>query len=264
MSDSDARVDVGAGFAAAEVHAHTLASDGMVTAPDLVRAAAKAGLAVVCVTDHDTIADLAEAVDVGEELGVDVVRGQEVTCDFPPGTHIVALFIDEQVRMHMSVADTVEAIHDQGGLAIVAHPFMPTYFASMSQRRLDSLLETHAVDGIEIRHTAPVLPGAWKRLDEYYAARRDVLGAALGAGDSHFGSADIGRVVTVFPGGGAEGLRRAIRDRTTSPRRGISPVPPGWRARLGQQQRSMIWLSHQRRTGRVGRGVGPSRSRTEP
>jgi hypothetical protein len=250
--------DLPRGLSVAEVHAHTRASDGMVTPVDLVRAAAGAGLQVVCVTDHDVIPDLAEATDVGASLGVDVVRGQEVTCVFPPGTHLVGLFLQRQIRMHMSAEDTVDAIHDQGGLAIVAHPFMPTYFASMTQRRLDSLLESRTVDGIELRHTAPVLPGTWKRLDEYYAAHRDRIGAAVGAGDSHFGAADIGRVVTVFEGQGAAGLRASLEERTTSPRTGKQPASPGWRARLAQQQRSMIWLSHQRRTGRVGQGVGPS------
>jgi PHP domain len=253
------RVTLPDGLSAAEVHAHTRASDGMVTPVELVRAAASAGLRVVCVTDHDTIPDLAEAITVGAELGVDVVRGEEVTCVFPPGTHIVGLFLDKQIRMHMSAEDTVDAIHDQGGLAIVAHPFMPTYFASISQRRLQTLLESRSVDGIELRHTAPVLPGTWKRLDEYYAAHRERLGAALGAGDSHFGAADIGRVVTVFEGSGAAGLRVSLERRTTSPRAGIRPLPPGLRARLAQQQRAMVWLAHQRRTGRVGQGVGPSR-----
>lgn len=261
MPDGAARrIALAPGLSAAEVHAHTLASDGMVTAPDLVRAAAAIGLGVVCVTDHDTVTDLAEAIDVGAELGVDVVRGEEVTCNFPPGTHIVALFIEKQIRMHMSVEDTVDAIHDQGGLAVVAHPFMPTYFASMSPRRLDALLETRRVDGIELRHTAPVLPGTWKRLDLYYAGHREQLGAAIGAGDSHYGVNDIGRVVTVFEGAGAAGLRAALEARTTSPMAGIRPEPPGWRARLGQQQRSMLWLPQQRRTGRVGRGAGPARA----
>ena len=247
------------GMSAAEVHAHTRYSDGMVTAPELVRAAAAAGLSAVCITDHDTIGDLGEAVDVGAELDVDVVRGEEVTCVFPPGTHIVALFIEQPVRMHMSVEDTVDAIHDQGGLALIAHPFMPTYFASMSQRRIDALLGSRRVDGIELRHTAPVLPGSWKRLDDYYARHRDQLGAAVGAGDSHFGAHDIGRVVTVFEGRGAGALRAALEARATSPGRGPDPAPPSLRMRLGQQQRSMIWLSHQRRTGRVGGGVGPAR-----
>jgi hypothetical protein len=259
LPDRAQRVTLPDGLSAAEVHAHTRASDGMVTPVELVRAAAAAGLQVVCVTDHDTIPDLAEALDAGAALGVEVVRGEEVTCVFPPGTHIVGLFIDMQIRMHMSVEDTVDAIRDQGGLAIVAHPFMPTYFASMSQRRLERLLDTRTVDGIELRHTAPVLPGTWKRLDEYYAAHRGPLGAALGAGDSHFGAADIGRVVTVFEGAGAAGLRSSLERRTTSPLNGIRPYPPGLRARLAQQQRSMIWLSHQRRTGRVGQGVGSTR-----
>ncbi len=256
--------DLPEGLSAAEVHAHTRASDGMVTAAELVRAAAGAGLRVGCVTDHDVVPDLAEAIDVGAALGIDVVRGEEVTCVFPPGTHIVGLFIDKQIRMHMSAEDTVDAVHDQGGLAIVAHPFMPTYFASMSQRRLDTLLETRTVDGIELRHTAPVMPGTWKRLDEYYAAHREQLGAAVGAGDSHFGAADVGRMVTVFEGTGAAGLRASLEARTTSPRTGIRPSPPGLRARLAQQQRSMIWLSHQRRTGGVGTGVGPSRAERAP
>ena len=246
------------GLGAAEVHSHTRASDGVVTAEELVRAAAAAGLSVLCITDHDTISDLRAATELGATLGVDVVRGQEVTARFPPGVHIVGLFLDEPVRMHMSVEDTVDAIHDQGGLAIVAHPFMPTWFASMTQGRLRQLLESHTVDGIEVRHTAPVPPWAWKQMDEFYSEHRERVGAAVGAGDSHFGAHDLGRIVTVFPGRTAADLRRAIEQRTVSPLVGYHrPEPPPMRLRLAQQQRSMVWLPAERRAGRVGGGVGP-------
>ncbi|MBV8194521.1 MAG: PHP domain-containing protein [Candidatus Dormibacteraeota bacterium] len=249
------------GLGAAEVHAHTLASDGMVSAADLVRAAAGIGLHVICITDHDTIADLGEARDAGAAVGVEVVTGEEVTCRFPPGVHIVGLFLERQVRMHMSIEDTVDAIHDQGGLAVVAHPFMPTWFASMTPRRLRQLLETRRVDGIEVRHTAPVPPWAWKQMDELYARDRERLGAALGAGDSHFGAHDLGRVVTLFPGSTAPDLRSAIESHTASPLTGFAaPSPPPLRMRLAQQQRSMIWLAAERRAGRVGGGVGPMAS----
>ena len=73
------------------------------------------------------------------------------------------------------------------------------------------------MDGIELRHTAPVLPRTWGLLDTFYAEHRERLGAALGAGDSHFGAHDLGRVLTVFPGESAADLRRAIEGRTTSP-----------------------------------------------
>ena len=249
-----------AGLSAAEVHAHTLSSDGMVTALDLVRAAAAIGMSVVCITDHDTIPELDAAVEAGQEIGVDVVAGEEVTTRFPPGIHIVGLFLEHQVRMHMSVEDTVDAIHDQGGLAILAHPFMPTWFASITPGRARLLLERRRVDGIELRHTAPMLPGAWSTLDHFVAENHEQVGASLGAGDSHFGSHDLGRALTVFPGRSSSDLRRAIRDRTTSPLTGaLHPDPPPLRMRLGQQFRSMVWLSNERRAGRVGGGMGPRR-----
>src|SRR6202142_4504793 len=188
------------GLGVAEVHAHTLASDGMVSAEELVRAAAVIGLQVLCITDHDTISDLGPAIELGASLGVEVVRGEEVTASFPPGIHIVGLFLERQIRMHMSVEDTVDAIHDAGGLAVIAHPFMPTWFASMIPGKARDLLESHRADGIELRHTAPMLPRTWGRLDTSYAENRDRLGAAPGAGNSHFGERDLGRVLTVFPG----------------------------------------------------------------
>ena len=113
--------------------------------------------------------------------------------------------------MHMSVEDTVDAIHDAGGLAVIAHPFMPTWFASMTPSRARSLLESRRVDGIELRHTAPVLPRTWGLLDTFYAEHRDRLGAALGAGDSHFGAHDLGPRADRVPGKERRGP--AARDR---------------------------------------------------
>jgi len=136
------------------------------------------------ITEADTISGLGAAMEAGAELGVDVVRGEEVTASFPPGIHIVGLFLDRQIRMHMSVEDTVDAIHDAGGLAVIAHPFMPTWFASMTPGKARALLESRRVDGIELRHTAPVLPRTWGLLDTFYAEHRERLGAALGAGDN--------------------------------------------------------------------------------
>ncbi|MFN2452554.1 MAG: PHP domain-containing protein [Candidatus Dormibacteria bacterium] len=252
------------GLGAAEVHAHTTASDGMVSPRELVAAAAAVGLAVLCITDHDTMNGVAAAVDAGHRLGVDVVGGQEITCAFPANTHVIGLFHDRPVRMGMSLEDTVDAVHDHGGLAILAHPFMPTFFASAGPRRIRRLLEHRRVDGVELRHRAPMGPWGWDRLDAFYAGHREALGAALGAGDSHFGSHDLGRLVTVFPGRSGADLRRAIESCATSPLAGPRPSPPTMALRLRQQQRSLVWLSQERRAGRVGGGAGPLRARVVP
>src|SRR5437660_1228330 len=103
----DHRVRLAAGLSAAEVHAHTTASDGMVAPEELVAAAAAAGIAVLCVTDHDTMASTARAVEAGAEVGVEVVPGEEVTTSAPASVHVVGLFLERPVRMGMSVEDTV-------------------------------------------------------------------------------------------------------------------------------------------------------------
>lgn len=245
------------GLGAAEVHAHTLASDGVVTPEELVAAAADVGINVLAITDHDTTASWERAIAAGVGLGVEVIAGEEVTTRAPAGVHVVGLFLSEPVRMGMTIEDTVDAIHDQGGLAILAHPFMPTFFASIQQGRARRLLETHTVDGIELRHTAPIHGGAVRRLDRFYAAHRERLGAALGAGDSHFGRFDLGRMITTFPGRTAADLRAAIENRTTSPLRGVEPAGPPLSLRIAQQRRSLLWLPNQRRIGAVGGGRGP-------
>ncbi len=64
-----------------DLHTHSSISDGTDTPAELVAQAARAGLEVVALTDHDTHRGLDEAVAEGERLGVDVVRGLELSCE---------------------------------------------------------------------------------------------------------------------------------------------------------------------------------------
>ena len=57
-------------------------------------------------------------------------------------------FLEKPVKRGMSLEDTVDAIHDQGGLVIIPHPFMPVYFGSIQPYMLRRLIEHHPVDGI--------------------------------------------------------------------------------------------------------------------
>ncbi len=242
------------GHSAADPHAHTTASDGMVSPRGLVQAAAEAGLSVVAITDHDTWAGCPEAQDAGQEFGVDVVAGEEVTTQAPANVHVVGLFLSGPVRMGMPLQDTILAIHDLGGLAVLAHPWMPTYFASITPGALRRLIDRERVDGIEVRHTCPTTPARVRDLDRFYGEHRERLGAAIGSSDSHFGAHDLARTVTVFPGRTAAELRRAIEQSLTSPlERYRRPAGPGLSLRLRQQARSLGWLSWQRWRGRIGR-----------
>src|ERR1700758_3730718 len=199
----------------ADPHCHTLSSDGMVTPSQLVEAAKSAKLDLIAVTDHDTMDSVKEAQARGEEAGVIVVAGQEVTTRPPAQTHILGWFLEKPIRRGMSIEDTVDAIHAQGGLAIVPHPFMPVYFGSIQPGMLSRLLERHQVDGIEMVATVPIGKLRRRQLENFYAANRDRLGAAIGASDCHFGIHDIAQAVTEYEGD----FKTAVRHRKTTPRR---------------------------------------------
>ena len=61
-----------------DLHVHTTASDGTCTPVEVVELAARKGIPVLAVTDHDSVSGVAEAMAAGEQLGVEVV------CPYPP------------------------------------------------------------------------------------------------------------------------------------------------------------------------------------
>jgi 3',5'-nucleoside bisphosphate phosphatase len=63
-----------------DLHTHSSVSDGTDTPEELVRKAAAAGLDVVALTDHDTFNGLNAAVAEGQRIGVQVLRGMELSC----------------------------------------------------------------------------------------------------------------------------------------------------------------------------------------
>src|ERR1700694_1609471 len=170
----------------ADPHCHTTASDGMVTPQELVDAAVDAHVDLIAVTDHDTMASVKKVQQRGAEAGLTVVAGQEITTKWPAQTHVMGWFLEQPVKRGMSLEDSVAAIHDQGGLVIIPHPFMPVYFGSIQPGMLRRLLERHRVDGIEMLSTVPIGATRRKLLHEFFEANRERLGAQIGASDCHF------------------------------------------------------------------------------
>jgi len=78
-----------------DLHTHTTASDGLMAPRDSVALAASLGLAGLAITDHDTVAGVAEAVETGAALGVDVIPGVEISTKFEDeDVHMLGLWID--------------------------------------------------------------------------------------------------------------------------------------------------------------------------
>jgi predicted metal-dependent phosphoesterase TrpH len=81
---------------AVDLHSHTTASDGTLSPRELVRAAARRGVRVLAVTDHDSTEGLAEAIaEAATFRPLEIVPGIEINCDVDGGEiHVLGYYID--------------------------------------------------------------------------------------------------------------------------------------------------------------------------
>src|SRR5262245_43295863 len=129
----------------ADLHVHSLWSDGMQPPEAIVRAAA-GRVDVLALTDHDAIQGARIARDYAHdhpELGVDVIVGEEVST---LNGHVLALYIEERIPPRLSAERTVELIHEQDGLAVAAHPFHPIRYRAAGRPALAALIPDLPLD----------------------------------------------------------------------------------------------------------------------
>ncbi len=186
---------------------HTRHSDGWPSPAELVdHVASNTELDVIAVTDHDTIEGALRAVDrASRHPRLEVVVGEEVTSR---EGHILALFIEKRVKPGMSAAATVHAIHEQGGLAVAAHPFWRTQRMVRSGRvhGVGWLAADLDFDAIEVENATP---GFYVFNQMAHRMNLGLGGAELGSSDAHILDA-IGRAHTLFRGRSSADLRKAI------------------------------------------------------
>jgi predicted metal-dependent phosphoesterase TrpH len=193
----------------ADLHIHTLASDGVdAIAAILDRVERTTDLDVIAITDHERIDAAVAARTMARELGhrADVVIGEEVST---LGGHLLALFLRERVRPLRSLRTTIAEIHEQGGLAIPAHPLVPYPLCAQGWvlRRLiadpDPRVRPDAIEAFNPTMFGRPSHGRVVRFAAEYGL------ATIGSSDSHE-AATIGTGWTTFPGRTAEDLRAAI------------------------------------------------------
>ncbi|WP_346836915.1 PHP domain-containing protein [Microbulbifer sp. SAOS-129_SWC] len=78
-----------------DLHCHSTASDGILSPAALVSRAKSQGVTLMALTDHDTVAGVAEARDTGARLGVAVLAGVEFSARWGRRTvHILGIDVD--------------------------------------------------------------------------------------------------------------------------------------------------------------------------
>jgi len=203
------------GYGLADIHIHTAAGDGLMEIPELLEhVEEKTPLDVIAITDHDEISGALEAREWVERhrCRVDVVVGMELTTQ---EGHLLALFLEEPVPSLKPLAETIEAVHRQGGLCIVPHP-LSWLTRSVGRHSLERLMRSDDAalrpDGLEMIN--PTFAGRVGRRKARRLNKRWLKLAETGGSDAHF-LAELGSAYTLFPGRSAADLKQGLLERTT-------------------------------------------------
>jgi predicted metal-dependent phosphoesterase TrpH len=187
------------------VHLHTNrgSADSNLSPRDLVERARTIGIGAVCITEHDTMWDLAEFGDMAREAGVLLLRGMEVTTDMG---HIGVFGLDTYLGGIYKLAELRRVADDEGAILIANHPFRYKLDARFSFMNTDhepidpahperaARLEIfRMVDAIE------ALNGACSEEENRFALEvAGLLSLAVVAGSDSHSAGSIGCVTTLF------------------------------------------------------------------
>lgn len=154
----------------ADLHIHSnFSNDGKSTVEEILLAAAARGLGCIAITDHNSF----EAYDLVKDNGkIIVIPGIEVSSQ---EGHILAYGIDRDIPRGMTIKETIDMIHDAGGVAFAAHPYR--WWSGLGEK---NTLEND-FDGTEANNARSTASG--NRRSEALAAR---IGKPVSAGsDAH-------------------------------------------------------------------------------
>ena len=126
-----------------DLHSHTHCSDGELTPTQLVQLAARQGVTVMALSDHDTFEGLAEAQRAGAAEGVEIISAIELSAAHDNREfHILAYFVREPQRLQ-SVLDDIASSRRQRARRIVdrlAELGVPVEWQAVEQRAQGSVI----------------------------------------------------------------------------------------------------------------------------
>jgi predicted metal-dependent phosphoesterase TrpH len=184
-----------------DLHNHTAWSfDCSMDPAKVVRVARSRGIDAIAITDHDQIEGAREAQRAagGDLL---VILGEEI--DTRAGD-VLGLFLKERIATDDPL-EAIRAIHDQGGLAVLAHPFTKT-------KSVDDAV-ARALDGCEgfnARHSGVASIEGTDPEPRIAAFAREYDLSLTAGSDAHF-YRELGRARTVVSAATLEEAKEQIR-----------------------------------------------------
>lgn len=170
-----------------DLHVHTSYSfDATSSLQEVIFYAKKKGLNGIAITDHDTLKGAKKALKLACRKEFIVIPGIEVTT---LQGHVLALNVATLIPTNLSLVETVEKIHEAGGIAVAAHPLV--FIKSHIKQRTASASN---LDGIEVINSSAFPFFLSTRLSRVLAERLNLPQTA--GTDAHHAS-EIGTAYTL-------------------------------------------------------------------
>jgi predicted metal-dependent phosphoesterase TrpH/glycosyltransferase involved in cell wall biosynthesis len=163
-----------------DLHMHTNHSPDCATpVATLLETAEAVGLGAIAVTDHNEIAGAHAARELAEREGrnVKVIVAEEVKT--AAQGEVIGLFVEDKIERGMTLEETIDEIHRQGGLVYVPHPFDRLHVVPGHEHLLQVV---DRIDAIEV-FNAKVAVAAFNEEAARFAAKYRVVAGA--GSDSH-------------------------------------------------------------------------------
>jgi len=168
----------------ADLHIHSVHSgDADQTVRDIIVRAKELGLGAIAVTDHNSLRGALEAMDLAEEILI--LPGVEVTSS---EGHLLAYNVIEEIPRDLSPGETIDRIHDLGGIAVAPHPYR--IWSGLGEK----VVKENRFDAIETMNGRS-LPSANRKAGEL---ARSLKVPEVGGSDAHQLDS-VGSCYTVFP-----------------------------------------------------------------
>lgn len=161
-----------------DLHVHTTASDGTFSPSEVVCLAAKAGLSAIAITDHDTVSGYAEAAKAGEQYGIEIIPGIEISTRYQGAVHILGYYVDPNSQGMNEALDWIVQNRDNRNkriCALMQADGLPVYYEKMKARFGDVIGRPHFASVLVELGLAANIQDAFKRYVEkgqkYYLPR---------------------------------------------------------------------------------------------
>jgi len=207
MDYSDSR----SGMCKVDTHIHTKYSGNSkkisvipdcISRPEkILKYADKRGIDFLAITDHDTIRGGIETEKLAPSR---IIVGEEISTS---DGELLGLFLNETIPPELSAEESIDRIRDQGGLAIVPHPY------SVICPCLKDLIYKLNIDGIEV-FNAFHRDGILNR--KASEENKIIKNASIAGSDAHT-ERMVGNAYTLFEGNTTEDFYKAVKKKKTIP-----------------------------------------------